>query len=68
MPSEEGHQSPPPEQQSGRQQQDPPGSGQGIDNADNKGEKMKSELDKLTSNPKGPMDDSLKEKFSKPNK
>ena len=41
----EGRQSPPPETQSGRQQQDPPASGKGTDNAENKGAKMKSELD-----------------------
>lgn len=45
----EGGESPPPETLSGRQQRDPPASGKGIDNAENKGENkgkdMKSELD-----------------------
>jgi hypothetical protein len=41
----EGRQSPPPETQTGRQQQDPPAQGKGTDNADNKGEHMKEELD-----------------------
>lgn len=41
----EGGQSPPPEQQSGAQQQDPPANGQGIDNAENKQDTNKSELD-----------------------
>lgn len=61
----EGRQSPPPETQTGAQQQDPPASGKGTDNAENKAEHMKSELDNLSSNPKPPMEDALKEKFSK---
>jgi len=67
MPSE-GHQSPPPERQTGAQLNDPPASGKGTDNADDKGQKLQSELDKLTSNPKGPLDDNLKDKFSKESK
>jgi hypothetical protein len=61
----EGRQSPPPETQTGRQQQDPPAQGKGTDNADNKGEHMKEELDNLSSNPKPQMDKALEEKFSK---
>ncbi|KAL2207049.1 hypothetical protein CC79DRAFT_1367938 [Sarocladium strictum] len=61
----EGRESPPPETQSGRQQQDPPASGKGTDNAENKGEHMKSELDNLSSNPTPEMDKALKDKFSK---
>lgn len=41
----EGRQSPPPERQTGAQQQAPPASGKGTDNAENKGEKIKSELE-----------------------
>lgn len=41
----EGRQSPAPENQSGRQQQDPPASGKGTDNAEGKGEQVKSELE-----------------------
>ncbi|KAJ6439711.1 hypothetical protein O9K51_07602 [Purpureocillium lavendulum] len=61
----EGHQSPPPERQTGRQLHDPPAHGQGTDDAKNKDKQMKSELENLTSNPEGPMDSSLKDKFSK---
>jgi len=61
----EGGQSPPPEAQTGAQLNAPPGSGQGTDNAEGKDKKLQSELDKLTSNPKGPMDDNLEAKFSK---
>ncbi|KAK0382894.1 hypothetical protein NLU13_8810 [Sarocladium strictum] len=61
----EGRQSPPPETQTGRQQQDPPAEGKGIDNADNKGEHMKSDIENLASNPTPQMDKALKDKFSK---
>lgn len=61
----EGRQSPPPETQSGRQQQDPPAQGKGTDNAENKGEHMKSELDNLESNPKAPMDKAAADKVAK---
>ncbi|KAI3529117.1 uncharacterized protein CCOS01_09568 [Colletotrichum costaricense] len=61
----EGRQSPEPERQTGAQQQDPPASGKGTDNASNKEQTNKESLDKLESNPKGPLDDALKEKFSK---
>ncbi|KAK9440991.1 hypothetical protein VB005_05626 [Metarhizium brunneum] len=61
----EGTQSPPPERQTGKQLHEPPAKGSGIDEVDNKGDKMKSELENLSSNPKGPMDDHLEAKFSK---
>ncbi|GJN82215.1 hypothetical protein PLIIFM63780_005754 [Purpureocillium lilacinum] len=61
----EGHQSPPPEQQSGRQLHDPPAHGQGTDDAKNKDKTLKKEIENLSSNPEGPMDSSLKDKFSK---
>lgn len=41
----EGRQSPPPERQTGAQQQAPPASGQGTDNAANKDQTVKSELE-----------------------
>jgi len=60
----EGAESPPPERQSGRQLHDTPADGQGTDKSKDKGG-IKKELENLSSNPKGPMDDALKEKFSK---
>ncbi|EXM35420.1 hypothetical protein RAB80_010781 [Fusarium oxysporum f. sp. vasinfectum] len=62
----EGRQSPAPEQQSGRQQQDPPASGHGINKSDDKD--PKSQLENLSSNPKGLTDDIVDEKFSKTEK
>jgi hypothetical protein len=61
----EGRQSPPPERQTGAQQQDPPASGKGTDNADNKEQTNKESLESLSSNPKAPLDASLEEKFKK---
>ncbi|KAK1964048.1 hypothetical protein LY78DRAFT_659728 [Colletotrichum sublineola] len=61
----EGRQSPSPERQTGAQQQDPPASGTGTDDASQKDTTNKESLQNLSSNPKGPMDDALKEKFSK---
>ncbi|WQF86386.1 hypothetical protein CDEST_11400 [Colletotrichum destructivum] len=61
----EGRQSPPPERQTGAQQQDPPASGTGTDDASNKDNANKESINKLSSNPKGPLDDNLKEKFAK---
>ncbi|KAG9251422.1 uncharacterized protein F5Z01DRAFT_676908 [Emericellopsis atlantica] len=58
----EGRQSPPPEVQSGKQQQAPPGSGQGTDNAQGKDQTNKDQLEHLSSNPKGAMEDALKDK------
>ncbi|KAI1651104.1 hypothetical protein F4815DRAFT_454991 [Daldinia loculata] len=64
----EGRQSPPPETQSGRQLKETPASGQGIDEAPNKKESMQDQLSNLTSNPKGPLEDAVTEKFSKTTK
>ncbi|KAH0422963.1 hypothetical protein CcaCcLH18_12478 [Colletotrichum camelliae] len=64
MPSE-GRQSPPPERQTGAQLQDPPASGKGTDDATNKEQVNKEQLENLSSNPKGPLDDAVKEKFAK---
>ncbi|KAJ1328054.1 hypothetical protein MN608_07390 [Microdochium nivale] len=62
----EGRQSPSPERQSGRQGNDAPGSGQGVDNASSKDKTNADQLKNLESNPsEGPMDKSLKDKFSK---
>lgn len=61
----EGAESPPPETQSGRQLKDTPASGQGTDDASNKGKVNDDQIKNLSSNPKGPVDDALKEKFSK---
>lgn len=41
----EGRESPSPEQSSGRQQQDPPASGKGTDDASNKEQVNKSQLE-----------------------
>ncbi|KAM0440003.1 hypothetical protein ACHAPT_001105 [Fusarium lateritium] len=59
----EGRQSPSPENQSGRQLQDPPASGKGINETDNKD--PKGQLENLESNPKSITEDVLKEKFAK---
>jgi len=67
MPEERGE-SPPPETQTGAQLHDPPADGQGVESTENKEEVVKSELDNLSSNPKGPMDATLAEKFSKTEK
>ncbi|KAI0144383.1 hypothetical protein GGR57DRAFT_482392 [Xylariaceae sp. FL1272] len=61
----EGRQSPPPEAQSGKQLHDAPASGQGTDSADNKDQTNADQLKNLTSNPAGPMDAHLEEKFGK---
>ncbi|KAH7311689.1 hypothetical protein B0I35DRAFT_481635 [Stachybotrys elegans] len=61
----EGRQSPPPERQTGAQQQSPPASGHGTDKFDNKEETLKSQVDNLTSNPPGPLDEAVKDKFAK---
>ncbi|KAI1185234.1 hypothetical protein F5B17DRAFT_432786 [Nemania serpens] len=64
-PKDAGRQSPPPETQSGRQLHDAPASGQGTDKMDNKEQKNEDQLKNLTSNPPGPMDAVLEDKFSK---
>ncbi|KAI8959360.1 hypothetical protein F5Y11DRAFT_333436 [Daldinia sp. FL1419] len=66
--SNEGRQSPPPESQTGRQLQEAPASGQGTDDAPNKKESLQDQLNNLTSNPKGPLEDAVNEKFSKTTK
>ncbi|KAI1766912.1 hypothetical protein GGR53DRAFT_463862 [Hypoxylon sp. FL1150] len=66
--SNEGRQSPPPESQSGPQLKDAPGSGQGTDDASNKEQTMKDQLGNLSSNPKGPLEDSVQDKFTKTTK
>ncbi|KKP01089.1 hypothetical protein THAR02_06826 [Trichoderma harzianum] len=60
----EGRQSPPPERQSAAQVGDT-GSGKASDISKTSQKDPKSQLDCLTSNPKGPMDDVLKHKFSR---
>ncbi|KAL2759996.1 hypothetical protein ACRALDRAFT_1060048 [Sodiomyces alcalophilus JCM 7366] len=61
----EGRQSPPPERQSGPQLNDPPASGHGTDQTDQKDEMNKEQFKHLTSNPEGPMEAVLKEKYAK---
>ncbi|KAI1120440.1 hypothetical protein F5Y10DRAFT_126737 [Nemania abortiva] len=61
----EGRQSPPPERQTGAQIHSPPASGKGTDKADNKDQVNQDQLKNLTSNPPGPMDAVLPDKFSK---
>ncbi|KUI69681.1 hypothetical protein VM1G_05171 [Cytospora mali] len=65
MSSREGGQSPPPERQTGAQLNDAPADGQGTDTMDNKDQTNQSGLDNLKSNPKGPLEDAVKEKFTK---
>jgi len=60
-------QSPPPETQSDRQTGQP-ASGQGTDDASNKQQTNKTGLENLTSNPTGPMDKAVEEKFAKTQK
>ncbi|CAN8098400.1 unnamed protein product [Discula destructiva] len=59
-----GRQSPPPEDSSHAQVGQPAG-GQGTDKSDNKEGTNKSDLDALSSNPKGPLEDEAKAKVSK---
>ncbi|KAJ8120777.1 hypothetical protein ONZ43_g2602 [Nemania bipapillata] len=71
----EGRQSPPPERQTGAQMHDPPASGKGTDKFDNKEQANQDQLkvsslrtpaySNLTSNPPGPMDAWLGDKFAK---
>ncbi|KAI0854629.1 hypothetical protein F4860DRAFT_498934 [Xylaria cubensis] len=62
---DQGAESPPPEMQSGRQIHETPASGQGVANTDNKEQTNEEQLKNLTSNPAGPMDASLGDKFAK---
>jgi len=61
----EGRQSPPPERSTGAQQQDAPSSGQGVNEETNNKEESKAQLNSLSSNPKGPLDDHLKDTVKK---
>ncbi|TVY28199.1 hypothetical protein LHYA1_G003356 [Lachnellula hyalina] len=61
----EGRQSPPPEEQSGKQQQDTPATGQGVNKDSNNKDDSKSQLEGLSSNPKGPLDDHVAETAKK---
>ncbi|EJP66795.1 hypothetical protein ACQRIT_006110 [Beauveria bassiana] len=63
----EGRQSPSPQRQTGAQVNDPPGSGVHSKNktSEQVQDASKSQLGNLSSNPRGPMEDSLESKFSK---
>jgi len=61
----QGRQSPPPEEQSGAQQQDAPSKGTGVNTETKNKDESKSQLEELSSNPKGPLDDHLKETVAK---
>ncbi|KAI9051273.1 hypothetical protein LZ554_005374 [Drepanopeziza brunnea f. sp. 'monogermtubi'] len=61
----EGRQSPAPEESSGKQQQSAPSSGQGVNPETNNKEESKKQLDSLSSNPTGPLDEHLKETLKK---
>jgi len=53
-----GRQSPPPEEQSGNQQQSAPSSGHGVNDSSQDNQKdSKAQIEGLSSNPKGPLDD-----------
>ncbi|KAI9746687.1 MAG: hypothetical protein M1818_000401 [Claussenomyces sp. TS43310] len=63
-----GRQSPEPERQSGKQQTDSTSAGTGVNDSSNTNsnkDTSKSELDSLSSNPKGPLDDHVKETAAK---
>ncbi|KAH6678499.1 hypothetical protein B0J14DRAFT_324692 [Halenospora varia] len=60
-----GRQSPPPEQSSGAQQKDAPSSGTGVSPDSKNKDESKSQLEGLSSNPKGPLDDHLKDTVKK---
>ena len=69
MSSTEGRQSPPPETQTDAQIKSAPGSGQGLDDTPkDKGQANTDQLENLSSNPKGPLDDAVKEKADGPRK
>jgi len=61
----QGRQSPPPEEQSGAQQQDAPSSGHGVNESSNNQNESKSQIEGLSSNPKGPLDDHVAETTKK---
>ncbi|RDL41857.1 Uncharacterized protein BP5553_01836 [Venustampulla echinocandica] len=60
-----GRQSPSPDSSSGAQQKSPPGSGKGVDSDTHNQDDCKSQIKGLESNPKGPLEDHLKEASSK---
>jgi len=61
----EGRQSPPPESQTGAQLQSPPASGHGVNPSSKNQEESKAQLESLSSNPKGPLDDHMAETTKK---
>ncbi|KAF8867402.1 hypothetical protein BDZ45DRAFT_667350 [Acephala macrosclerotiorum] len=61
----QGRQSPPPEEQSGAQQQDAPSKGIGVNTETKNKDESKSQLEGLESNPKGVLEDHLKDTVSK---
>ncbi|KAG0649891.1 hypothetical protein D0Z07_3677 [Hyphodiscus hymeniophilus] len=65
MSENEGRQSPPPEEQSGAQGRDPPSDAKGVNPETNNQEESKSQIDGLSSNPKGPLDDHVAETAKK---
>ncbi|RDW66503.1 hypothetical protein BP6252_10138 [Coleophoma cylindrospora] len=65
MSSQEGRQSPPPETQSGKQLQDPPSDGHGVNDSTSNKETSKAQLEALSSNPGGPLDQHVKDVTSK---
>ncbi|PSS15113.1 hypothetical protein M430DRAFT_105151 [Amorphotheca resinae ATCC 22711] len=60
-----GRQSPSPERQSGAQQKDAPSSGQGVNETSKNKRESQADINALTSNPKGPMDDHVAETTKK---
>ncbi|KAL8365936.1 hypothetical protein RB595_004627 [Gaeumannomyces hyphopodioides] len=69
MSSTEGRQSPPPETQTEAQLKSVPGTGQGLDDTPkDKGQANTDQLQNLSSNPKGPLEDTVKEKADGPPK
>ncbi|KAF4634901.1 hypothetical protein G7Y89_g3186 [Cudoniella acicularis] len=61
----QGRQSPPPEESTGSQQKSAPASGTGVNPESKNQNESKSQLEGLTSNPKGPLDDHVKETAKK---
>jgi len=60
-----GRQSPSPEASSGAQQNSAPSSGQGVNTETNNQQESKDQLEGLSSNPKGPLDDHVAETAKK---
>ncbi|CZR61226.1 uncharacterized protein PAC_11122 [Phialocephala subalpina] len=61
----QGRQSPPPEEQSGAQQQDAPSKGTGVNTETKNKDESKDQLKGFESNPKGVLEDHLKDTVSK---